>query len=110
LTYLTRAQDQFGDDRGWQAENLNNLGGLALDWPEAGDPAQFHRRALDLARAAGAQLQVGRALDGLGRRDLKAGNEERGVYYLRQALALFADIGVPEAAAVRKMLDRLAIS
>ncbi|MEU4526555.1 tetratricopeptide repeat protein [Amycolatopsis sp. NPDC024027] len=110
LTYLTRAQDQFGDDLGWQAENLNNLGGLALDWPEAGNPAELYRRALDLARAVGVQLQVGRALDGLGRCDLKAGNEERGASYLRQALTLYADIGVPEAAAVRKVLDGLAIS
>ncbi len=108
FTYLTRAEDLFGDDQSWQAENLNNLGSLALDWPEAGDPAELHSRALDMARAVGVRLQVGRALEGLGRSALKAGDEAGGAEYLRQALALYQKLALPEVAAVRATLDGLA--
>lgn len=104
--YLTRAEDLFGDDQGWQAENLNNLGNLALEWPEAGDPAEFHGRALDLAQAVGVRLQVGRALEGLGRSALKAADEARGAEYLRRALALFEELAVPEVTAVRATLEK----
>ncbi|MEU4522333.1 tetratricopeptide repeat protein [Amycolatopsis sp. NPDC024027] len=108
FTYLTRAADLFGDDRGWQAENLNNLGGLALEWPEAGDPAELYSRALDLARAVGVRLQVGRALEGLGRSALKAADKAGGVDYLRRALALYQELAVPELTAVEATLDELA--
>ncbi|AEK39792.1 ATP-binding protein [Amycolatopsis mediterranei] len=108
FTYMTRAADLFGDDQGWHSENLNNLGSLALEWPDAGDPAELHGRALDLARAVGVRLQVGRALEGLGRSALKAADGARGIEYLRQALALYRELAVPEAAAVRATLDELA--
>ncbi len=72
-TYLTRAEKAFGDDRGWQAENLNNLAGLALD----------------MAQASGVRLQVGRAFEALGRAALKADDKERGIENFRQALALY---------------------
>lgn len=110
FTYLTRAEAGFGDDQGWQAENLNNLGCLALDWPDAGDSVEFHARALKLARAAGVRLQVGRSLEGLGRAALEAADGARGVEYLRQALTVYDDIGVPEAAAVRATLTKSATS
>ncbi len=106
--YLTRAESLFGDDQGWQAENLNNLGNLALAWPEAGDPAEFHGRALDLARAVGVRLQVGRALEGLGHSAVKAADEARATEYFRRALALFEELAVPEATAVRATLEKLA--
>ena len=61
-----------------------------------------------MARAVGVRLQVGRALEGLGRSALKAGDEAGGVDHLRQALALFQELGVPEAAAVRATLDEVA--
>jgi tetratricopeptide (TPR) repeat protein len=107
FTYLTKAQELFGDDRAWQAENLNNLGGLALEWAEAGDPEAFHHRALGLARAVGVRLQIGRALEGLGRCALKAAAEERAAEYLRRALVLYEEMAVPEAIAVRVTLDGL---
>ncbi|WP_033263256.1 ATP-binding protein [Amycolatopsis vancoresmycina] len=107
LMYLKRAQDLFGDDRAWQAENLNNLGGLALAWPEAGDAVEFYRQALDQSRAIGIRLQEGRALEGLGRCSVRAAHVADGVARLREALAVFEELKAPEAKAVRAALADL---
>jgi tetratricopeptide (TPR) repeat protein len=104
LRYLERARVLFGDDRAWQAENLNNLGGLALAWPEAGDPGEFYRQALGQSRAIGLRLQEGRALEGLGRCSLRAVDVADGVARLREALVVFDELKAPEAKAVRAAL------
>ncbi|MEV6448196.1 tetratricopeptide repeat protein [Amycolatopsis sp. NPDC051716] len=104
LRYLERARVLFGDDRAWQAENLNNLGGLALAWPEAGDPGEFYRQALGRSRAIGLRLQEGRALEGLGRCSLRAVDVADGVARLREALVVFDELKAPEAKAVRAAL------
>jgi hypothetical protein len=39
---------------------------------------------------------------------LKAADEARGAEYLRRALALFEELAVPEATAVRATLDKVA--
>jgi len=104
LMYLKRAQVLFGDDRAWQAENLNNLGGLAMAWPEAGDAGEFYRQALDRSRAIGIRLQEGRALEGLGRCSLRAADVADSVARLREALAVFDELKAPEAKAVRTAL------
>lgn len=108
LMYLERARALFSDDRAWQAENLNNLGGLALAWPEAGDPGEFYRQALDRSRAIGIRLQEGRALEGLGRCSLRAENVADGVARLSEALTVFDELKAPEAKAVRTALANLA--
>nr|WP_169735071.1 tetratricopeptide repeat protein [Amycolatopsis lexingtonensis] len=108
LRYLKRAQVLFGDDRAWQAENLNNLGGLALAWPEAGDPGEFFRQALDQSRAIGIRLQEGRALEGLGRCSLRTADVADGAARLREALAVFDELKAPEAKVVRTALAKLA--
>ncbi|MET8847498.1 tetratricopeptide repeat protein [Amycolatopsis sp. NPDC004625] len=110
LRYLQRAQVLFGDDRAWQAENLNNLGGLALAWPEAGDPGAFYRQALDQSRAIGIRLQEGRALEGLGRYALRGADVADGVARLREALAVFEELKAPEAKAVRTALAGAVVS
>jgi tetratricopeptide (TPR) repeat protein len=102
--YLNRAQTLFGEDKAWQSENFNNLGGLALEWPDAGDAGDFYRCAHHLASAVGVRLQVGRALEGLGRWAMKGGDTAGGVSYLRQALTLFEEMGVPEATPVKATL------
>ncbi len=107
LRYLKRAQVLFAGDRAWQAENLNNLGGLALAWPEAGDPGELYRQALDRSRAIGIRLQEGRALEGLGRCSLRADDIPDGVARLREALAVFDELKAPEAKAVRAALANL---
>lgn len=107
LMYLRRAHTLFGDDRAWQTENLNNLGGLALAWHEAGNPGEFYRQALHQSRAIGIRLQEGRALEGLGRCSLKVADVADGVARLREALAVFDELKAPEAKAVRTTLANL---
>jgi len=107
LTYLDRARVLFGDNKAWQAENLNNLGALALDWPEAGNPRDYFRQALHQARAIGAQLHEARALEGLGQTRVAGADFSGGMAYLRQALTLYERLGVPESAAVAGALTEL---
>ena len=107
LDHLDRARVLFGVDKAWQAENLNNLGALALDWPEAGNPRDYFRQALHQARAIGAQYHEARALEGLGQTRVAQADFSSGIAYLRQALTLYKRLGVPESTAVAGALAEL---
>ncbi|HEX6358341.1 tetratricopeptide repeat protein [Actinophytocola sp.] len=91
-----------------QVTALNNLGRLAWDWPEAGDSFSHHDEALRLARAIGAALEEGRALEGMGRCLIRDSYTGAGTAYLREALEVYERLGVPDARAVRGTLADLA--
>jgi DNA-binding SARP family transcriptional activator/tetratricopeptide (TPR) repeat protein len=50
-----------------EVDTLIELGALAFDYPEAGDPQDYYRQALDIARDIGLAVGEARALAGLGR-------------------------------------------
>jgi tetratricopeptide (TPR) repeat protein len=94
-------------DRAGQAESLNGLGETLL---ATGEHAQARARlaaALDLAGEAGDRQQQARAHDGLGRAGQAAGDPARARRHWQEALARYADLRVPEAAAVRSRLAAL---
>lgn len=84
LKYLDRALHQHGDyeeamamlRRAYelslelqncteQAVALNNLGSLARNWPQAGNPLRLRKEALGIARGAKTQIEEARALEGI---------------------------------------------
>lgn len=89
-------------------EALNNLGRLAWDWPDAGNALSYHKQALALARNIGAQLEEAHALEGIGRCLAQDRYTAEGLAHLREALALYETLGVPQAQTVRTMLTTLA--
>jgi tetratricopeptide (TPR) repeat protein len=106
---LTRALDLFtavGDPDG-QAETLNNIGDLALDYPEAGDPHAYFSRALTIAQDIGTALHQAHALAGQARCLLPTTNTTHAIALLRQAHSLYHTLGVPEAIEIQTVLSTL---
>jgi tetratricopeptide (TPR) repeat protein len=96
---LTRACAIFEglSDIDGQVETLNNLGNLARTKLDA-DTAMIHyRKALWLARQIGTCLHEAHALEGIGRCLLHDSSISDSITYLRQALAIYQRLGVPEA-------------
>jgi hypothetical protein len=56
----------------------------------------FYRDAVAAAAAAGFRLLLGRALEGLGRCELRAGRGSAGLEHLEQAVDIFRDMGVAD--------------
>jgi DNA-binding SARP family transcriptional activator/Tfp pilus assembly protein PilF len=91
-------------DRSGQADALNSLGAVTL---AAGDPADArdqHATALSLASHIRDSYQLARAHRGLGHVRHAAGDLTQARYHWQQALAVFGEIGVPEADQVRAEL------
>lgn len=86
-----------------ELDTLIELGALAFDYPEAGDPQDFYRPALDIARAIGQAVWEARALAGIGRCLRRAGDPEA-MTFLRQALDIYDPIGLPEAVPVAMLV------
>ena len=99
---LSRYRD-LGDPSG-QAWSLNGLGETAR---AAGDPAQAlaaHAEAHQHASKVGRRHEQARADRGLGHAHHDLGDAERAREQWRQALALYEELGVPEADEVRTHL------
>jgi tetratricopeptide (TPR) repeat protein len=88
-----------------ETATLNDLG---LVQRLAGrDGSDHHRAARAGATRTGDRYQQARALDGLAAAARAAGEVEQARQWWREALELFADLGVPEAGDVRGELSRL---
>ncbi|QFU86954.1 tetratricopeptide repeat protein [Amycolatopsis sp. YIM 10] len=85
-------------DRGVESRVLNSLGALALARGESAEAARFFRGALEIAVETGCTGDQACAHRGLGD---ATGERE----HWERALALFAEMGVPEADEVRTRLD-----
>ncbi|HEX4705103.1 MAG TPA: tetratricopeptide repeat protein [Pseudonocardiaceae bacterium] len=106
---LVRALDLFAvvHDADGEAETLNNLGDLALDHPEAGDPSTYFGRALTIARNIGATKHEAHAMAGQARCLLPTADPTQAIELLRKAHSLYLTLGVPEAIEVETMLSTL---
>jgi DNA-binding SARP family transcriptional activator/Tfp pilus assembly protein PilF len=93
-------------DRSGQADALNSLGAVLIATGQQGDARASHAAALELAGPIGDKYEQARAHDGLGRAYHAAGAHDQGRWHWRQALSLFAGLGVPEADQVRERLAK----
>jgi class 3 adenylate cyclase/tetratricopeptide (TPR) repeat protein/DNA-binding XRE family transcriptional regulator len=99
---------EFGVQIG-QAEALNNLGEL-LSLSSASQQARDHHiQALAIARDLGAPRNEARALEAIGRCDIQDAKPAEGAARLREALAIYQRIGVPDAVRVQETLRDLRI-
>ena len=89
-----------------ELDTLIELGTLALDYPDAGDPQCYFRHALDIARRLGLVMQEARALAGLGRFLFRAGDPEA-MIFLQQALDIYDPLGLPEADPITELLKEV---
>ena len=93
-------------DQGGETHVLNGLGAATL----AGRPADalaHHTAADTIATEIGARGQQASAHTGLGRTHLVLGDPVRAREHFAQALARYADLGLPEADEVRAQLAEL---
>ena len=92
-------------DRAAEAETLNGLGQALLATGQAARALAQHRAALGLAIRIGDRYQQARAERGLGEGYHASGDAAQAGYHWGQALALYADLGTPEAGQVRVRLE-----
>jgi hypothetical protein len=104
---LVEAQELYRqlEDKVGQAYVLNALGARMLESGCHPDALARHREALCLAREAANPLEEARALEGIGRCGLGALDAGDGRTHLRQALAIYKRLGVPELAQVIAALE-----
>jgi len=94
-------------DRGGQAYALNEIGTLHQIRGELTLAEGCHQQALELARAIQSSFDEAHALAGLARCALVGDQAAAGEAGLRQALAIFQQIGAAEAADVAAELDAI---
>jgi tetratricopeptide (TPR) repeat protein len=87
-----------------QGEALTALAAVDLDLDLPGRAIDRAGEALTIHRETGHRLGEARALLVLGHAEHSAGEHSAAVGHWRQALALFADIGAPEADDVRTLV------
>jgi tetratricopeptide (TPR) repeat protein len=87
---------------------LNNLGEGRTGAGEFSLGVVHHREALDRARQTGDRFEQARALDGLAKAHVGAGQHPDARDCWLEALAIFEDIGAPEAAEIRGRLSGVA--
>jgi len=92
-------------DRSGLAKALNSLGELSLRTSAAGEACRQHGEALALARELGTPHEEARALEGIGH-SLLGRDPARAAAHLREALAIYQRIGVPDARRVQDALTR----
>ena len=90
-------------DRSGLAKALNSLGELSLRTSAAGEAARHFGQALAISRELGTPSEEARALEGIGR-SLLGGDPAEAATKLRQALAIYQRIGVPDA---QRVVDTL---
>jgi tetratricopeptide (TPR) repeat protein/transcriptional regulator with XRE-family HTH domain len=91
------------NDHGGEAECHNKIGDLLL----ASDPIRArdsYERALLICRGITAPLEEARALEGLGRCDLRDGQPSQATDRLRQALSIYRRLGSPDSRRVEGLL------
>jgi tetratricopeptide (TPR) repeat protein len=91
---------QAGDKSG-EADALNGLGELSLAESQPDNARGWHTCALALADHIGEKYEQARAHDGLAAAHCAAGDLGQSREHWQAALALYADLGVPEAARLR---------
>jgi tetratricopeptide (TPR) repeat protein/DNA-binding XRE family transcriptional regulator len=95
---------EFGDLAG-VAETLNCIGEVQLATGRPGDARDQLTTALGLATENGDKMEQARAHEGLGHARHALGDVSGAGRHWREALALYTDLGVPQAARVRARLD-----
>jgi tetratricopeptide (TPR) repeat protein len=106
IVRMTEALTLFRDlgYRHGLASALNNLGELSCQTSAPQEARDRHGQALAIAREIGSPLEQARALAGIGM-SLLPGRPAEATGQLREALAIFQRIGVPEARRVQDTLD-----
>jgi hypothetical protein len=109
LDLLTQAHAAFTDvgDPDLQAETLNSLGDLALDYPPAGNPHALFTQAHTLAHVIGTAVHEAHALAGLGRCAHRVHDVPAATTAFTQALTLYQRLGSPEVTAITGYLTEL---
>jgi tetratricopeptide (TPR) repeat protein len=92
-------EDQFGE-----AEALNGLGEAYLATQQPEEARTAHSRALDLASQSGDKSEQARARTGLARSHHAAGDPAQALDHWHEALALYCELGTPEADQIRAQL------
>jgi tetratricopeptide (TPR) repeat protein len=90
-----------------QAKALNGLGEANLAAGRPRDAIIDHTAALDVAVDSGDRAPQARAHTGLGQAHQALGDTGRARHHWRQALAIYTDLGMPEATQVRAQLAML---
>jgi tetratricopeptide (TPR) repeat protein/transcriptional regulator with XRE-family HTH domain len=98
------AQARETGDRTAEAEALNRLGEVLRAADQPGDARACHTAALELAGQTGDQYQQAQAHDGLGHACSATGDLDEARRQWQEALACYAELGVPEADQVRAKL------
>jgi DNA-binding SARP family transcriptional activator/Tfp pilus assembly protein PilF len=93
--------------RSAQAEALNGIGKLLLATGHPDHACADLSAALDLAGQIGDKKQQACAHEGLGHAYAAAGDRDQARRHWQDALALYTELGVPEAAQVRARLGQL---
>ncbi|MDG4822942.1 BTAD domain-containing putative transcriptional regulator [Asanoa sp. WMMD1127] len=93
--------------RGGETECLNDLGRVLHALNRTTEAAARHHEALTIAEESGDRYQQALALDGLGLADVLRGDDDAARARWGAALDIFAELGVPEAVAVRGRLADL---
>jgi tetratricopeptide (TPR) repeat protein len=97
---------QIGDQHE-QARACNGLGASLLDRGLPDQARPQYAAALALASQSGDRYEQARALDGLAHSYLAAGDPGQALQHWRRALDRYADLGLPEADAVRAEVTAL---
>jgi len=93
-------------DRHWEAVTKRNLGDVCRGLERLEESLEWFDAGLSVFREIGDRLSEGKTLTGLGRtRDLN-GDATAAAAAWREALTIFQELGVPEAAEVRRLLER----
>jgi tetratricopeptide (TPR) repeat protein/transcriptional regulator with XRE-family HTH domain len=92
-------KDRFGE-----AEALNGLGEAYLAVGQPGEARAAHIGALDLATQTGDKFEQARAHAGLARTHQATGDRPQALDNWHKALAIYDDLGTPEAGQIRPLL------
>jgi tetratricopeptide (TPR) repeat protein/DNA-binding XRE family transcriptional regulator len=95
-----QSKDLFGE-----AEALNGLGEAYSAASVPGQARTAHSRALDLAGQTGDRFEQARAHAGLARSHQAAGDSARALHHWHEALALYTELGTPEADQIRAQIS-----
>jgi tetratricopeptide (TPR) repeat protein len=104
---LTRAVElnrELGYPLG-EPQALNAAGEFSLELDRLSDARAKHEKARTIAVAVQSRPEEARALEGIGRCHLRDGRRAEGAESLRQALAIYEEIGSSGAGRVRLTLD-----
>ena len=93
-------------DRDGQAACLNNLGRVQRLLGRCGEAIDCQEEGLALARQLGSTLTEAECLHELGVAQRAVGRHRQARDNLLRAHAMFTELGVPDAAAVKALLDQ----